>query len=133
MVNGSPFFVKGVAHSPNWNNACCLASPLGQSQQSTWTSDLAQWRSMGVSAIHVYNVSPTTMSNLDPFLNAAYTGGTPVYVMLEWHFGAPGNVACNQVGTNTGAGTPTYPNSTGQYVTPLRSSMRCAQSIKLLR
>lgn len=107
QVNGTPFFVRGVAYSPNWNNVCCLGSPLGAAQQATWTSDLSQWRSMGINAIHVYNVAPTTTSNLDPFLTAAVSGGSPIYVMLEWYFAAPGLYACNNI--------PAYPSSNGQY------------------
>lgn len=94
LLNGAPFFVRGVAYSPNYNNTCCLGSPLGASQQSTWQQDLTMWQNMGVNAVHVYNVSPTTTSNLAPFLQAA-NAGKPVYAMLESYFAVPASpTAC---------------------------------------
>jgi hypothetical protein len=96
LLNGKPFFVKGVAYSPTpigktVGDLPLLDDPLRDANKPIWSRDLPRMVAMGVNAIHVYNVPPTGYDQqtgpITQFLNAAWNGGkSPVYVLMSVYF-----------------------------------------------
>jgi Glucanosyltransferase len=80
LLNGKPFFIKGVDYAPT---QICAASgspssyPLSDSNEPIWSQDLAAMKTLGVNVVKVYNVG--TMNNqpvpMGKFLAAAYADG----------------------------------------------------------
>lgn len=107
LLNGAPFFIKGVDYGNNQIDAYADSNPLDDANQGVWQPDLTAMRAAGVNAVKVYNVTlksfkpyediiggynklrPYETGKIDKFLDAAWNGGNrPVYVVLSVFFGA---------------------------------------------
>ena len=96
LLDGKPFFVKGIAYSPTpigktVGDVPLLDDPLRNANKPIWSRDLPLMVAMGVNAIHVYNVAPPGFDQqtgpIVQFLNAAWNGGKkPVYVLMSVYF-----------------------------------------------
>jgi len=106
LINGSPFFIKGVDYGNNQIDAYADPNPLDDANEPVWQPDLAAMRAAGVNSVKVYNVSldsfrpywdiigsinklrPYETGRIDKFLDAAWNGGNhPIYVVLSIFFG----------------------------------------------
>lgn len=108
--NGTPlpFFVKGVDYSPTpigkgVTDPPLLNDPLRDGNEAIWSRDLGPMRTIGVNAIHVYNVVPPPYDKdtgpISKFLAAAWNNGTnPIYVIITIHF--PGSALKNRGAAN---------------------------------
>jgi hypothetical protein len=108
--NGTPlpFFVKGVDYSPTpigkgVADPPLLNDPLRDGNEAIWSRDLGPMRTIGVNAIHVYNVVPPPYDKdtgpISKFLTAAWNNGTnPIYVIITIHF--PGSALKNRGAAN---------------------------------
>jgi len=82
LLDGKPFFVKGVDYAPVPICSVYQETPLANSNAAIWQRDLPNIRKLGANAIRVYNSNADTP--IDQFLTAAYNGGTnPIYTVLS--------------------------------------------------
>lgn len=107
LLNGAPFFIKGVDYGNNQIDAYADSNPLDDANQGIWQPDLTAMRAAGVNSVKVYNVTlksfkpyediiggynklrPYETGKIGKFLDAAWNGGNrPVYVVLSVFFGA---------------------------------------------
>jgi hypothetical protein len=96
LLDGKPFFVKGIAYSPTpigrtVGDLPLLDDALRNGNKPIWSRDRPLRVAMGANAIHVYNVVPPGFDQqtgpISQFLNAAWNGGkTPVYVLMSVYF-----------------------------------------------
>jgi hypothetical protein len=96
LLDGKPFYVKGLAYSPapigkTVGDVPLLDDPLRNANKPIWSRDLPRMVAMGANAIHVYNVVPVGFDRetgpITQFLNAAWNGGNkPVYVLMSVYF-----------------------------------------------
>jgi hypothetical protein len=94
LLNGSPFFAKGVSYSPVPWGTCTAFEPYGDFTVKTWSSvwkrDLALMRANAVNALKTYNTldqaqCPGCDCDHKPFLDACWNGGaSPVYVLMGY-------------------------------------------------
>ena len=106
LLNGTPFFIKGVDYGNTQIDAYSDPNPLDNANEKVWQPDLVAMRAAGVNAVKVYNVTlasfkpyediiggynklrPYESGKIDKFLNAAWNGGNhPIYVVLSVFFG----------------------------------------------
>ncbi len=106
LLDGIPFFIKGVDYGNNQIDAYADPNPLDNANEPVWSPDLDAMRAAGVNAVKVYNVTldsfkpyedviggvnklrPYESGKIDKFLNKAWNGGHhPVYVVLSIFFG----------------------------------------------
>ena len=106
LLNGTPFFIKGVDYGNNQIDAYADPNPLDNANEKVWNPDLDAMRAAGVNAVKVYNVSldsfkpyediigavnklrPYESGKINRFLDKAWNGGNhPVYVVLSIFFG----------------------------------------------
>jgi hypothetical protein len=96
LLDGKPFYVKGIAYSPapigkTVGDAPLLDDALRNADKPIWSRDLPRMVAMGANAIHVYNVVPPGYDGrtgpIVQFLNAAWNAGNkPVYVLMSVYF-----------------------------------------------
>jgi hypothetical protein len=108
LLDGKPFFAKGIAYSPTpigttVGDLPLLDDPLRNANKPIWSRDLPLMVAMGVNAIHVYNVAPPGYDQktgpIAQFLAAAWNGGkNPVYVLMTVYF--TGDQLLNATQTN---------------------------------
>ena len=106
LLNGEPFYIKGVDYGNNQIDAYADPNPLDNANERVWGPDLDDMRAAGVNAVKVYNVSlrsfdpyqdvigavnklrPYETGKIDNFLQKAWNGGDhPIYVVLSIFFG----------------------------------------------
>ncbi len=106
LLDGIPFFIKGVDYGNNQIDAYADPNPLDNANEPVWSPDLDAMRDAGINAVKVYNVSldsfkpyedviggynklrPYETGKIDKFLDKAWNGGNhPVYVILSIFFG----------------------------------------------
>lgn len=100
LVDGQPFFARGVSYSPVPWGSCTAFDPFGDFTIDTWSSvwqrDLALMRSNGVNVLKTYNTLdaaqlqaaglPTTWDHdHSELLAACWNGGSqPIYVLMGY-------------------------------------------------
>jgi hypothetical protein len=105
LLNGKPFFIKGVDYGNAQINAYPDPNPLDDANEPIWSQDLAEMRAAGVNSVKVYNISLESFKpyysilgqnfplksyetgKIGKFLTAAWNGGNhPIYVVLSLAF-----------------------------------------------
>jgi len=106
LLNGKPFYIKGVDYGNTQVDAYSDPNPLDNANEPIWGPDLDAMRAAGVNAVKVYNVSLDSFKpylpvlgdgnklkayetgKIDKFLDKAWNGGDrPIYVVLSIYFG----------------------------------------------
>lgn len=106
LLNGQPFFIKGVDYGNTQIDAYADPNPLDDENERVWSADLDAMRAAGANAVKVYNVNldtfkpyldilgdshrlrPYENGKIDKFLKKAWNGGDrPIYVVLSIFFG----------------------------------------------
>jgi hypothetical protein len=106
LLDGTPFFIKGVDYGNTQIDAYADPNPLDNANEKVWQPDLVAMRAAGINAVKVYNVSldsfapyqdiiggvnklrPYESGKINKFLEAAWNGGDhPIYVVLSIFFG----------------------------------------------
>ncbi len=106
LLDGSPFFIKGVDYGNTQIDAYSDPNPLDDANEQVWAPDLDAMRGAGVNAVKVYNVTlssfkpyvnviggyntlrPYESGKIGKFLDKAWNNGDhPVYVVLSVFFG----------------------------------------------
>ena len=106
LLDGSPFFIKGVDYGNNQIDAYADPNPLDNANDKVWAPDLEAMRAAGVNSVKVYNVTlesfkpyeeiiggynklrPYETGRINKFLNQAWNKGNhPIYVVLRVFFG----------------------------------------------
>jgi len=97
LLNGHPFFAKGVGYQPTPVGEHPNDSPNGDYFTSNYAyiykPDLDKMREMGVNSLRIYSWYPD--KDHSDFLNYAYNGGTnPIYVAVGYYM-PPGTIIGN--------------------------------------
>lgn len=106
LLNGQPFFIKGVDYGNSQIDDYADPNPLDDANEPVWSADLALMRGAGANAVKVYAVNLDSFKpyldilgnshrlrgyetgKIDKFLKAAWNNGDhPVYVVLSVFFG----------------------------------------------
>jgi len=106
LLNGKPFFIKGVDYMNTQIDADSDPNPLDNANEALWGPDLDAMRAAHVNALKVYNVSLDSFrpyvpilgdgnklkdyesGKIDKFLEKAWNNGKdPIYVVLSIYFG----------------------------------------------
>jgi hypothetical protein len=106
LLNGAPFFIKGVDYGNTQIDAYADPNPLDDANEPVWSPDLDAMRAAGANAVKVYNVNldsfkpylvilgdshrlrPYESGKIGKFLKKAWNGGDrPIYVVLSIFFG----------------------------------------------
>jgi beta-galactosidase/beta-glucuronidase len=88
LVNGAPFFMKGICYTPTPPGVSGRRPPNGDffttNFQALYKRDLPRIRDMGANCVRVYGWNPLT--NHTEFLDLAWNGGDrPLYVLIgDW-------------------------------------------------
>jgi hypothetical protein len=106
LLNGTPFFIKGVDYGPNQIDSYADPNPLDNANEPVWKPDLAAMRAAGVNAVKLYAINLKSFQpyvyilgndhklldyetgKIDKFLDQAWNNGDhPIYVVLSVFFG----------------------------------------------